>query len=115
LARKYKAKLIFEVRDIWPLTLIEVGKISAKHPFIIFMALFERFALNRSDIIVSNLPNYGEYLQCLGIKKRFHWISNGVDLEELNDIEPLDLKIEHKIPKKNLYMICWNHRIGKCY
>jgi glycosyltransferase involved in cell wall biosynthesis len=31
LAKKYKAKLVFEVRDIWPLTLIKIGGFSEKN------------------------------------------------------------------------------------
>jgi glycosyltransferase involved in cell wall biosynthesis len=99
LSKIYGAKLIYEVKDIWPLSLIELGGFSPMHPFIRFMAWFEKFALLKSDIIVSNLQNYGEHMhKDLGIKRDFSWISNGVDLDELSEMKPLAKEIKNKIP-----------------
>ena len=100
LSKLYGAKLIYEVKDIWPLSIIELGGFSPKHPLIRLMRWFERFALNKSDIIVSNLQNYAEHIQKdLGIKREFEWISNGVDLEELVHNEPLQESIKKLIPQ----------------
>ncbi len=99
LSKIYKAKLIYEVKDIWPLSLVELGGFSLKHPFIRLMSWFEKFALKRSDEVVSNLQNYGEHIKELGIDRDFIWVSNGVELEELRDIEPLPDEVENIIPK----------------
>ncbi len=100
LAKIYKAKLIYEVKDIWPLSLIELGGFSPTHPFIRFMYWFEKFALKKSDVIVSNLQNYGEHMRHdVGVQRDFTWISNGVDLDELKNIESLDSNIKKKIPQ----------------
>jgi glycosyltransferase involved in cell wall biosynthesis len=100
LSKIYKAKLIYEVKDIWPLSLIEIGGFKTSHPFIKFMAWFEKFALKNSDIIVSNLQNYGEHInKDIGIDRRFEWISNGVDLDELSKSKVLNDDIKSKIPK----------------
>lgn len=98
-AKKFKSKLIFEVRDIWPLTLIELGGYSPNHPFIKLMGFFEKFALLKSDQIISNLPNYDQHIKELGIDKSFKYVPNGISMEELEDIEPLDKDLESKIPK----------------
>ena len=100
LSRIYGAKLIYEVKDIWPLSLIEIGGFKPSHPFIKLMSWFEKFALIKSDIIVSNLQNYGEHIkENIGLNRDFKWISNGIDLDELSQIEPLNKDIIDLIPK----------------
>ena len=100
IAKKYGAKFIYEVKDIWPLSIIELGGISPKHPLIRMMSWCERFAITKADNVVSSLQNYGEHLKNdLGIDKEFTWICNGVDLDEMKSIEPLSDSIKNKIPK----------------
>lgn len=111
LSKIYKAKLIYEVKDIWPLTLVEIGGYSSKHPFIKFMGWFEKFALTKSNVIVSNLQNYDEYLKKIGVKRDFVWISNGIDLDELKEIEPLDEETINRIPK-NKFIVGYVGTVG---
>jgi len=100
LSRIYGAKLIYEVKDIWPLSLIELGGFKPSHPFIKLMSWFEKFALSKSDIIVSNLQNYGKHIkENIGLNREFEWISNGVDLDELSQIELLNENITNLIGK----------------
>ena len=111
LAKYYKAKFIFEVKDIWPQTLVEIGGYSHKHIFIKFLKKLEIFALKKSDLIISNLINYQQYLIDNNINKQSYWISNGIDLDELQQIEPLDDKIRTQIPN-NKFIIGYTGTIG---
>ena len=112
LSKIYRAKLIYEVKDIWPLSLIELGGFGEDHPFIKLMAWFEKFALTKSDVIVSNLQNYGEHIRKdVGISRDFEWISNGVDLEELKEIEPLSEEIVEQIPKEK-FIVGYTGTVG---
>ncbi len=112
LAKSVKAKLIYEVKDIWPLSLIAIGGFKPSHPFIRFMAWFEKFALKKSDIIVSNLQNYGTHIKKdIGLDRNFHWISNGIDLDELNNIESLSVKIDEMFPKDK-FIIGYTGTVG---
>lgn len=111
-AKKYKAKLIYEVKDIWPLSIIELGNIKSTHPLIKMMSWCERTAVQKSDVVVSSLQNYGEHLQNdLSIHKDFVWINNGVDLDEMNQIEELNENIINQIPK-NKFIIGYTGTIG---
>ena len=100
LAKKFKSRLVFEVRDIWPLTLVNVGGYSEKHPFIRFLQLIEDGAYRDSDVVVSNLPNAVEHMVERGMDKdKFLWIPNGFSLDEVKNKQPLPLSVSEQIPK----------------
>jgi glycosyltransferase involved in cell wall biosynthesis len=98
-AIKFKAQLIFEVRDIWPLTLQNLAGISTVHPLIVFMKWFEKFAYKNCDKIVSVLPGAHLHVKTYGIhEEKITCIPNGIDLEEVEHPEQLDNSVNEKIP-----------------
>ncbi len=62
-AARFGAKLVFEVRDIWPLTLTEEGGAPAWHPLVVLMGIVERFGYRRADLIVGTMPNLAEHVR----------------------------------------------------
>ncbi len=62
LKQKFGCKLIFEVRDIWPLTIIEEGGFSPWNPFVMILAWFEKFGYRHADVIVGTMPNLAEHV-----------------------------------------------------
>ena len=100
LAKKYKAELFFEVRDIWPLTPIQLGGYSHKHPFIRFLQWIEDYAYKKSDKVISVLPNAKEHMVNRGmLSEKFIWIPNGIHSTELENAEPLNKSVENVLPK----------------
>lgn len=74
-------KLIFEIRDLWPLTLIHLKNLSNWHPLVVFIGWFEKFGYKNSDYIVSLLPNSKNHIDGIsGLPSKFINIQNGVDL-----------------------------------
>lgn len=112
LAKKTKAKLVFEVRDIWPLTLTEIGGFSLKHPFIRLMQWVEDKAYREADAVISNLKNSVEHMSSRGLDRaKFTWIPNGFSLEEVNQKEPLNIKAIDQLPK-NKFIIGYTGTLG---
>lgn len=112
LAKKYRAKLVFEVRDIWPLTLIEVGGYSPRHPFIRLMQWVEDKAYRDSVAVISNLKNAVEHMASRGMpREKFAWVPNGISLEEINLKTPLSTSAKEALPK-NRFIIGYTGTLG---
>ncbi|HDS1775026.1 glycosyltransferase family 4 protein [Pseudomonas putida] len=83
-ARFLRAKFVFEVRDIWPLSLIELGGLKASNPLVRITGWIERFAYARSDKVISLLPCAEAHMVGKGLAAdKFIWIPNGVDSEDI--------------------------------
>lgn len=83
LARRYGARLVFEIRDIWPLSITEILGTSPLHPFVQLCGFAERFALKKADLIASVLPRADRYLAKRGYgDKPFVWVPNGIGLSQ---------------------------------
>lgn len=99
LARHYKVPLTFEVRDIWPLTLTEIGGVSSRHPFVRFLQWVEDRAYRVSDRVVSNLPGAVNHMVSRGlVREKFVWIPNGISIKAMEAAEPLHAEVAGAIP-----------------
>ncbi|WP_386171429.1 glycosyltransferase family 4 protein [Sulfitobacter pontiacus] len=112
LARKIGARLVFEVRDIWPLTLHEVGGQSQNHPLMVWMQRIEDRAYRVSDAVLSNLPNAVDHMVARGLDRRkFTWVPNGFDRDELENPEPLGEMAAAALPSGK-FLIGYTGTIG---
>ena len=76
-------KLVFEVHDLWPLSPIELGGMSPKHPFIRLCQAAENYAYRHADVVVSMLPKVADHMQAHGLDlRKLHIVPNGIALEE---------------------------------
>ena len=99
LAKHFNARLVFEVRDIWPLTFIELGGFSVKNPFILLLQWIEDRAYQKSDRVVSNLKNCVDHMVMRGMDRgKFVWIPNGFSMDEVNRAHDLSATILTQLP-----------------
>jgi len=99
LSAHYNARLAFEVRDIWPLTLVELGGYSPNHPFIRFLQWLEDKAYREADFVISNLKNSVAHMANRGMpRSKFTWIPNGFSMDEVNEKQVLNQNAGGQLP-----------------
>ena len=80
LRRRYRCRLVFEVRDIWPLTLTAEGNFSPYNPLIWMLGAVERMGYRYADAIVGTMPNLAAHVtEVLGASRQVHCIPMGID------------------------------------
>lgn len=83
LARRYGARLIYDIRDLWPLTPVLLGNYSPRHPFIRLLQAAEDYACRHADLVTAVPRNAEAYLLGRGLESgRFLPVSNGAILDD---------------------------------
>lgn len=87
LALRFRAKIVFEVRDIWPRTLHDLMGVPKWHPFYLMTACVERLAYRTADRVISLMGNGLAHMQSRGLKpERFSYVPNGTLFSESDTI-----------------------------
>mgnify|MGYP000672156266 CR=1 FL=1 len=100
-SKRYGAKFIFEVRDIWPLSAIELGGYSKFNPFIILLSIIEKFGYKKAKAIIGTIPNLGEHVQnIIGSGEKCFCIPQGLSLDFYKESQRISQDyVESYIPK----------------
>lgn len=103
LSKLKRSRFFFEVRDLWPQTLIDMGSLSEKSPFAWGLRKLERFLYQKAEKIITLLPYADQYITKLGIpKEKIVWIPNGADLSRYDGIRGYDGGLSN--PFKIMYL-----------
>jgi glycosyltransferase involved in cell wall biosynthesis len=90
MARIAGAKLVYEVHDLWPLSPIELGGYSPRHPYIRLLQYAENYAYRHADKVASLLPHTIEHMVSHGMdRSKFLYIPNGIPADEWDINAPL--------------------------
>ena len=82
LAQKFQAHLVFEIRDIWPLSLTARTSLTSSNPFVALLGMVERFGYKRADVVVGTMPNLVEHVHSVaGPEIRVETVGLGIDRE----------------------------------
>ena len=104
LARRHHVPFVFEVRDLWPRTLVAMGAIAAGGPIDRCLGWLERWLAHRAARIVVLMPGGLAYFEALGIPgERLLWLPNGA---ELTATPPAPLRVQ---PRPFQLLYCGAH------
>jgi len=110
----YKSKFIFEVRDIWPQSIVDLKGTSSSHPLIYILSLIERWGYKYSDEIVGTMPGLSDHVsKVIGKSHKVHFIPQGVNLDfyKFEQKTVSEAFFEKYIPK-NKFLVTYAGTLG---
>ena len=111
--QRYKCRLVFEIRDIWPLTITEEGGFSPRNPLVQGLAAVEWLGYKYADTIVGTMPNLGEHVrQVLGHDRPTHCIPMGIDEADFANAQDLPADYADRHLPQNKFVVAHVGSIG---
>jgi glycosyltransferase involved in cell wall biosynthesis len=111
---KYKSRFVFEVRDIWPLTIIQVGGYSRWNPLVIFLNWIERLGYRKADVIIGTMPNLKAHVESvIGPTDKCYCIPQGMDFSLYADLLPPNENFVKDNFPKDKFVVGYAGSIGK--
>lgn len=103
LSKLLKAKLVLEVRDIWPLTGVEEFFYSRANPLVRVAAAIEKFGYRHCDGIVGLMPGIENHVRSRGIKRTpVTAVGLGIDSADVPEPPPAPARVDND-PLRILY------------
>lgn len=118
LARKYGAKAVAQITDLWPETLV-VYKVAGPHnPAVLFLRRVEKWIYRKADVVVISAAGVYEYIVNRGWEKeiprdKFVYINNGIDIKEFDYNKSNYVVKDDDLEDESLYNIVYTGSIRK--
>lgn len=89
IGKKFKIPCICEVRDLWPLALIEYGLIKNKSLIAKLLYKGEKWIYKKADAVIMTIAGCKQYIMDMGWEKQIdinnvHYINNGIMLDNFD-------------------------------
>jgi glycosyltransferase involved in cell wall biosynthesis len=113
LRRRMGCKIVFEVRDIWPMVLTEIGGFKSWNPLVALLSYVERIAYKEYDLIVGTMPNLIEHVEeTTGASRPVVCIPHGLDPNLLVEPDPIPENYADQFFPSGKFIICHAGSIG---
>ena len=114
LSKRYNAKFIAETRDLWPETLVAMGRIKRNSIPAKILYSLEKFIYKRADKLIFTFPGGKDYVRSRGLDvSKVRYINNGVDIDEFNDNKLNCIFEDEDLNDNNTFKILFTGAIGK--
>ena len=89
ISRRFKARFVKEIRDLWPESIIEYKDLSRKNPLVKAMYSLEKWVYKKADKLIFSMEGGKDYVIDKGWENsvdlsKIHYVNNGVDLDIFN-------------------------------
>lgn len=110
----FNSKFIFEIRDIWPKTLVDIGDFSNSNVLVWILRYIEHLGYRHSDLIVGTMPGLHLHVEKeVGLGSKVIHIPQGVDLDfYLNHQKDLSDDFIKKYIPKDRFLVTYTGSCG---
>lgn len=89
LSKLLHTPFVLEIRDIYPQSIVALGRASSRHPFIRALRSIEKFLYRRANLIISPLKHVDVHVESsIGRSRPFIWVPNYADLSQRPEPTP---------------------------
>ncbi len=117
IARKAKCKCIVEIADLWPLTLIEFGRIKANSILARVLYLLEKWVYKNADELIFTFEGGKDYICDMGWKNvkldKIHYINNGVLLSRYKEQRDKNYLVDEHLDNPQIFKVVYTGSIGE--
>lgn len=118
IAKRLKVPCICEVRDLWPETLVKLGRLSEKSILAKLLYKLERYIYKKADSLVFTMEGGKQYIEDkgwtddVGINK-VHHINNGTDLEAYDQRRLEELYADADLEAEGVFKVMYTGSLGQ--
>ncbi len=113
LAKRYNAKFIAETRDLWPETLVAMGRVSKNSIPAKILYKIEKFIYKKADKLIFTFPGGKDYVESIGLDtSKVRYINNGVDIEEFNKNKSVNIYEDEDLDNNSIFKILYTGSMG---
>jgi glycosyltransferase involved in cell wall biosynthesis len=113
LAKRYNAKFIVETRDLWPETLITMGRLKKNSIITKIMYRLEKYIYKKGFRLIFTFPGGKDYVESIGLdSSKVRYINNGVDLEEFNRNKFQYKYVDKELNKDKAFNVIYTGSMG---
>ena len=114
LAKRYNAKFIAETRDLWPETLVAMGRIKRNSIPAKLLYTLERFIYKKADALIFTFPGGKDYVNNIGLDTtKVRYINNGVDSTEFVDNKQKYIVEDTDLDNENTFKVLYTGSMGQ--
>lgn len=83
-----KSRFFFEITDLWPQTIVDMGALSERNPIVWGLRILEKFLYQKAERIITLMPDADKYITGLGISRdKIVWIPHCVDMSRYSGLK----------------------------
>jgi len=114
LAKRYNAKFIAETRDLWPETLIAMGRIKRNSIPAKILYAIEKFIYKKADRLIFTFGGGKDYVRSIGLDaSKVRYINNGIDLDKFNKNKEMQIYKDVDLDDDSTFKILYTGAMGQ--